>query len=144
MHTRRSTIIRNIVKFLAMSATEVEDDIYTGYNDYPSVYNIKDLEQDELFQEVIKTSYGKRSIVSITISHYVSALVIICKDLYIQHFILHNAIFITKMQLLAIKYLFFFLQYIYFISYLIVYSKNTRHGNASWNVKSSKLFGVYI
>ncbi|XP_011637194.1 intraflagellar transport protein 88 homolog [Pogonomyrmex barbatus] len=45
-----------------MSAAEVEDDIYTGYNDYPSVYNIKDLEQDELFQEVIKTSYGKRSI----------------------------------------------------------------------------------
>jgi len=47
-----------------MSATEVEDDIYAGYNDYPAVYNIKDLEQDELFQEVVRTSYGKRSIVS--------------------------------------------------------------------------------
>ncbi|XP_018374405.1 PREDICTED: intraflagellar transport protein 88 homolog [Trachymyrmex cornetzi] len=45
-----------------MSATEVEDDIYAGYNDYPAVYNIKDLEQDELFQEVVRTSYGKRSI----------------------------------------------------------------------------------
>lgn len=55
-----------------MSTAEVEDDIYAGYNDYPSVYNIKDLEQDELFQEVIKTSYGKRSIVSITISHCIS------------------------------------------------------------------------
>ncbi|KMQ96390.1 intraflagellar transport protein 88-like protein [Lasius niger] len=41
-------------------AAAVEDDIYAGYNDYSSVY--KDLEQDELFQEVIKTSYGKRSI----------------------------------------------------------------------------------
>lgn len=45
-----------------MSTAEVEDDIYAGYNDYPSVYNIKDLEEDELFQEAIKTSYGKRSI----------------------------------------------------------------------------------
>lgn len=55
-----------------MSAAEVEDDIYAGYNDYPSVYNIKDLEQDELFQEVIKTSYGKRSIVSLTIGRSIS------------------------------------------------------------------------
>jgi len=55
-----------------MSTMEVEDDIYTGYNDYPSVYDIKDLEQDELFQEVIRTSYGKRSIVSIIINHYIS------------------------------------------------------------------------
>jgi len=52
-----------------MAAADVEDDIYTGYNDYSSVY--KDLEQDELFQEVIKTSYGKRSIVSMMISHYI-------------------------------------------------------------------------
>jgi len=47
-----------------MTTLDVEDDIYAGYNDYPSVYNIKDLEQDDLFQEVIKTSYGKRSVVS--------------------------------------------------------------------------------
>lgn len=46
-----------------MAAVDIEDDIYTGYNNYPSVYNIKDLEEDELFQEVIKTSYGKRSVV---------------------------------------------------------------------------------
>lgn len=45
-----------------MAAAEVEDDIYTGYDDYSALY--KDLEQDELFQEVIKSSYGKRSIVS--------------------------------------------------------------------------------
>jgi len=55
-----------------MSTMEVEDDIYTGYNDYPSVYDIKDLEQDELFQEVIRTSYGKRSIVSTISNHYIS------------------------------------------------------------------------
>lgn len=61
-----------------MSAPEVEDDIYTGYNDYPSVYNIKDLEQDELFQEVIKTSYGRRSIVSIIV---IILLVIILLEL---------------------------------------------------------------
>ncbi|EZA59408.1 intraflagellar transport protein 88 homolog isoform X2 [Ooceraea biroi] len=45
-----------------MAAVAVEDDIYAGYNDYSSVYDIKDLEQDELFQEVIRTSYGKRSV----------------------------------------------------------------------------------
>lgn len=53
-----------------MAAAEVEDDIYAGYDDYSTVY--KDLEQDELFQEVIKSSYGKRSIVSMMISHYIS------------------------------------------------------------------------
>lgn len=47
-----------------MAAAAIENDIYAGYNDYPSVYNIKELEQDELFQEVVKTSYGKRSVVS--------------------------------------------------------------------------------
>lgn len=46
-----------------MAAAGVEDDIYAGYNDYPSVY--KELEEDELFQEVIKTSYGNKTMVSI-------------------------------------------------------------------------------
>ncbi|XP_014475343.1 PREDICTED: intraflagellar transport protein 88 homolog [Dinoponera quadriceps] len=45
-----------------MAPIGIEDDIYAGYNDYPSVYNIKELEEDELFQEVVKTSYAKRSI----------------------------------------------------------------------------------
>ena len=40
----------------------IDDDIYDGYNDYPSVYSIKDLEQDELFHEALNTSYVKRSI----------------------------------------------------------------------------------
>ncbi|XP_020293114.1 intraflagellar transport protein 88 homolog [Pseudomyrmex gracilis] len=45
-----------------MTAAEVEDDIYTGYNEYSSVYDLTELEQDEVFQEAIKTSYGKRSV----------------------------------------------------------------------------------
>ncbi|XP_014598045.1 PREDICTED: intraflagellar transport protein 88 homolog isoform X3 [Polistes canadensis] len=40
----------------------IDDDIYSGYDDYPSVYSTKDLDQDELFQEAVKTSYAKRSI----------------------------------------------------------------------------------
>lgn len=55
-----------------MAAAQVEDDIYAGYNNYPSVYSIKDLEQDELFQEVIKTSYAKRSVVSAKYNYYTS------------------------------------------------------------------------
>ncbi|EFN77453.1 Intraflagellar transport protein 88-like protein [Harpegnathos saltator] len=43
-----------------MAAAGIEDDIYMGYNDYSSVYDIN--EQDELFQEVIKTSNAKRSV----------------------------------------------------------------------------------
>lgn len=46
-----------------MAKTQI-DDIYDGYNDYPSVYSIKDLEQDALFQEILSTSYGKRPVVS--------------------------------------------------------------------------------
>ncbi|OAD62752.1 Intraflagellar transport protein 88 like protein [Eufriesea mexicana] len=45
-----------------MTNIHVDDDIYDGYNDYPSIYSIKDFEQDELFQETLNTSYTKRSI----------------------------------------------------------------------------------
>ncbi|XP_076226505.1 intraflagellar transport protein 88-like protein nompB isoform X2 [Nomia melanderi] len=47
---------------LNMSTTQMNDDIYDGYNDYPSVYSIKDLEQDEFFHEALSTSYGRRSL----------------------------------------------------------------------------------
>lgn len=47
-----------------MSNVQIDDDIYDGYNDYPSIYSIKDFEQDELIQETLHTSYAKRSIVS--------------------------------------------------------------------------------
>lgn len=44
-----------------MANAQIDDDIYDGYNDYPSIYSIKDLEQDELFQEALST---RRLIVS--------------------------------------------------------------------------------
>lgn len=52
-----------------MAIVQIDDDIYDGYNDYPSVYSIKDLEQDELFHEALNTSYAKRSIVSVNEFH---------------------------------------------------------------------------
>ncbi|KAF3428932.1 hypothetical protein E2986_11773 [Frieseomelitta varia] len=45
-----------------MNNVRIDDDIYDGYNDYPSIYSIKDFEQDELFQETLHTSYAKRLI----------------------------------------------------------------------------------
>ncbi|XP_043251743.1 intraflagellar transport protein 88 homolog isoform X2 [Colletes gigas] len=45
-----------------MTAAQLDDDIYDGYNDYSSVYNIKDIEQDDFFQETLNTGYGRRSI----------------------------------------------------------------------------------
>lgn len=50
-----------------MSQITIDDDIYSGYNDYPSVYSTKDLDQDEVLQEALKTSYAKRTIVSTTV-----------------------------------------------------------------------------
>ena len=41
-----------------------EDDLYSGYNEYPSAFNTKDLEHDEVFQQAIRTSYGRRPVVS--------------------------------------------------------------------------------
>ncbi|XP_063223516.1 intraflagellar transport protein 88 homolog isoform X2 [Bacillus rossius redtenbacheri] len=41
-----------------------DDDLYSGYNEYPSAFSTKDLEQDEVFQEAIRTSYGRRPIVT--------------------------------------------------------------------------------
>ncbi|XP_043474677.1 intraflagellar transport protein 88 homolog [Leptopilina heterotoma] len=45
-----------------MNQITFDDDIYSGYNDYPTVYSTKDLDQDEVLQEALKTSYAKRSI----------------------------------------------------------------------------------
>ncbi|XP_015519065.1 intraflagellar transport protein 88 homolog isoform X2 [Neodiprion pinetum] len=41
-----------------------DDDIYSGYNDYPSLFSTKDLDQDELYQDAIKASYAKRPIIT--------------------------------------------------------------------------------
>ncbi|XP_012276571.1 intraflagellar transport protein 88 homolog [Orussus abietinus] len=43
-----------------MTANGISDDIYSGYNDYPSVYSTQDLDQDEFFQEALKTTFAKR------------------------------------------------------------------------------------
>jgi hypothetical protein len=40
------------------------DDLYSGYNEYPSALSTKDLEQDEIFQQALRTSYGRRPMVS--------------------------------------------------------------------------------
>ena len=45
-----------------------DDELYSGYNDYPNALSIKDLEQDEIFQQAVKTSYGRRPNVSANIS----------------------------------------------------------------------------
>lgn len=44
-----------------------DDELYSGYNDYPNALSIKDLEQDEVFQQAVKTSYGRRPNVSANI-----------------------------------------------------------------------------
>lgn len=86
-----------------MTAAEVEDDIYTGYNEYSSVYDLTELEQDEVFQEAIKTSYGKRSVASFFVELFI--FVSLSLFLYIcQHIIVTN-----------VTYIFF-----YFICYLIL------------------------
>lgn len=40
------------------------DDLYSGYNEYPSALSTKDLEEDEIFQQALRTSYGRRPVVS--------------------------------------------------------------------------------
>ena len=53
----------------AVSLTD-DDELYSGYNDCPYVYDIKNLSQDEVYQEAIKSSYGKRPIVRISDSKF--------------------------------------------------------------------------
>lgn len=48
---------------MATIAGVISSDIYTGYDDYPSVYSTKDLDQDELLQEALKTGYANRPVV---------------------------------------------------------------------------------
>ncbi|KAI5703196.1 hypothetical protein M8J75_008843 [Diaphorina citri] len=37
-----------------------EDDLYSGYNEYPSAFNTQDLDNDEMFQQALYTSYARR------------------------------------------------------------------------------------
>lgn len=41
-----------------------DDDLYSGYNEYPSVLNTKDFKDDEIIQEALRTSVGRRPPVS--------------------------------------------------------------------------------
>lgn len=41
-----------------------DDDLYSGYNEYPTALSTKDLENDEIVQEALRSRYGKRPIVS--------------------------------------------------------------------------------
>lgn len=49
---------------MPVTQLDVEDDIYAGYNDYPSVYSTQDLDQDLVFQEAVQMSNIKRNIVT--------------------------------------------------------------------------------
>lgn len=42
-----------------------EDDLYSGYNEYPSAFNTQDLDNDEAFQQALYTSYARRPSVSV-------------------------------------------------------------------------------
>jgi hypothetical protein len=50
-------------------ATSDIDDLYSGYNEYPSALSTKDLEQDEIFQQALRTSYGRRPVVSSAVGY---------------------------------------------------------------------------
>ncbi|KAM4795326.1 intraflagellar transport protein 88 homolog isoform 2-T2 [Rhinophrynus dorsalis] len=39
---------------------EDEEDLYSGYNDYNPAYDTEDLENDQAFQQALRTSYGRR------------------------------------------------------------------------------------
>ena len=42
-----------------------DNDLYSGYNEYPSSFDIRDLDKDELFQEaLLKSSHGRKNLVS--------------------------------------------------------------------------------
>ncbi|KAJ1521467.1 hypothetical protein ONE63_003135 [Megalurothrips usitatus] len=42
-----------------------DDDLYSGYNAYPSVLNTKDFESDDVIQEALRTSVGRRPPISL-------------------------------------------------------------------------------
>jgi len=50
-----------------------DDDLYSGYNEYPSAFSTKDLEKDEIFQQALRASYGRRPVVS-----FVTVTFLIC------------------------------------------------------------------
>ena len=50
-----------------------EDDLYSGYNEYDSAFETKNIENDEFLQEALRTSHGRRTaMVKIHIVPYMS------------------------------------------------------------------------
>ncbi|XP_039276818.1 intraflagellar transport protein 88 homolog [Nilaparvata lugens] len=45
---------------LHITAPDAEDDLYSGFNEYPSTFSTKDIEKDEILQQALRSSYGKR------------------------------------------------------------------------------------
>lgn len=49
---------------VAQLSSMEEDDLYSGYNEYPTIFDVKDLEKDEIFQAaLLKSSHGKKNLV---------------------------------------------------------------------------------
>lgn len=62
MNTLLSRATDTMIRPIATELIE-DDELYVGYNDFPTVYDTKHLDEDEVYQEAIKSSYGKRGIV---------------------------------------------------------------------------------
>lgn len=42
-----------------------EDDLYSGYNEYPTTFDVRDIETDEIFRAaLLESSHGKKNVVS--------------------------------------------------------------------------------
>jgi len=41
-------------------ATENDDDLYSGFNDYNPIFDTKNIEEDEGYVKALQTSHGKR------------------------------------------------------------------------------------
>ncbi|XP_015121863.1 intraflagellar transport protein 88 homolog, partial [Diachasma alloeum] len=42
----------------------IDEDLYGGYNDYPSIYNTEDLGEDSVFQEAVQMSNYRKNIIT--------------------------------------------------------------------------------
>jgi hypothetical protein len=40
---------------------EMDEDLYSGYNEYDSAFETKNIENDEFLQEALRTSHGRRT-----------------------------------------------------------------------------------
>jgi len=74
------------------------DDLYAGYNDYPSAFSTKDLDQDEIFQQALRTSYGRRPVVScmiVVLLQPQNLFVVLCYDRSVEMQCLNDYTFMS-------------------------------------------------